>query len=376
MEKLKIVHIVEALGGGVYTYFKSLSFFFGNLSEEVETHIIYSANRGEINPLKVKEEFSPQVSLIEISMTRELSFSADIRSTINLIKTLKVINADIVHLHSSKAGVLGRLSVFLSKTNSMVYYTPHGYSFIRTDISKFKKLGFRFIEQKLNYMFNATTIACGDTEHEIASKIGKSKLIRNGVQINTIAEHCQSPRNDTLTIGIVGRITEARNPELFNEIAQRYPNYNFVWIGDGHLRDVISATNVRITGWLFDQTEVLKKLSTIDIYIQTSSWEGLPIAILEAMALKKPVIATNIIGNKDIVLHKETGFLFDKIDSQLDSYFSALENKEIRLKMGEIGFNRCKEFFDINKNFQTLYHLYREDFSLKNSKQKERSKIR
>lgn len=373
MEKIKVVHVVEALGGGVYTYFKALSFFFGNLKDEVDTHIIYSANRGEINPLKVKEEFSSHVNLIEISMTRELSLMTDIKSTVKLTKALKNINADIVHLHSSKAGVLGRLSVFLSKRASIVYYTPHGYSFIRTDISKFKKFIYWQIEQKLNFFFSATTIACGDTEHEIAREIGRSRLIRNGVNINTLLEYSTVPQNKKLTVGIVGRITEARNPELFNAIALRYPNYDFVWIGDGNLRNLITAPNIRVTGWIYNQTQVLKHLNSIDIYIQTSLWEGLPIAILEAMALKKPVIATNIIGNKDIVLHNETGFLFEKIDA-LDSYFSTLENKNTRHQMGEIAFKRCNDLFDINKNFTELFFIYKEDLRSKNSKQKVRSK--
>src|SRR5690606_33464644 len=119
-------------------------------------------------------------------MVREFSLIKDIKSTAQLVKTLKNINADIIHLHSSKAGVLGRVAVCFLKKKSLVYYTPHGYSFIRTDISKLKKNTYKFIESKMNYFFGTTTIACGDTEYEIASKIGKSKLIRNGVNIKNI----------------------------------------------------------------------------------------------------------------------------------------------------------------------------------------------
>ena len=376
MNKTKVVHIVEALGGGVYTYFKALSHFFGNINDEVETYIIYSGNRGEIDPLKIKEEFSSDINLIEIPMTREFSLTKDTRSTIQLIKTLKHINADIIHLHSSKAGVLGRISNFQFKKKNIVYYTPHGYYFLRTDISKFKRVTYRYIESKLNYFFDTTTIACGDTEHEIASEIGKSALIRNGVNIKNISKYYKTPQNIRLTVGTVGRITEIKDPQVFNNIALRYPNYDFIWIGDGHLRKIITAPNIKVTGWLFNETEVLKQLGLIDIYLQTSSMEGLPIAILEAMALKKPVIATNIIGNKDIVLHNETGFLFEEINDTLDTYFAALENKDTRLKMGENGFIRCENLFDINKNFNDLYLLYKKDLLLNNNKQKEKPKSR
>jgi hypothetical protein len=102
----------------------------------------------------------------------------------------------------------------------------------------------------------------------------------------------------------------------------------------------------------------MKELNNIDIYMQTSLWEGLPIAVLEAMAMEKPVIATNIIGNKDIVVHNETGFLFDDI-SELEAYFEILQSANIRSDFGKKGLERCAEVFDKNKNFSQLVGIYR-----------------
>jgi len=144
--------------------------------------------------------------------------------------------------------------------------------------------------------------------------MGKSCLVRNGIDIKEIVKSYSKIKNDILTIGIVGRITYARNPKLFNDIALKFPNYNFVWIGDGELNHEITAPNIRITGWMLDHKKVLNELNNLDVYIQTSLWEGLPIAVLEAMALQKPVLATNVIGNKDVVVHNKTGFLFNSID--------------------------------------------------------------
>lgn len=361
MKKIKVVHIVEAFEGGVYTYFKNLSHFFGN-NDKIETFILYSDRGNLITPSKVENEFSSDVHLIEIIMTRELSFSQDLKSTSQLIKILKKIKPDIIHLHSSKASVLGRFAhIFLNK-KCQVYYTPHGYSFVRKDISEYKRGFYKFIETTIAWLFGGVTIACGDTEYEMACKLGKSKLVRNGVNIEDIIKYYKKSENQKLTIGIVGRITEARNPELFNSIALKYKNFNFLWIGDGNLRNKITSPNIRITGWLLSERDVFKHLNTIDIYIQTSLWEGLPIAILEAMALKKPVMATNIIGNKDIVLHNETGFLFEENDDDLEKYFRLLEDEKIRKKMGEAGFKRCENLFDINKNFNDLYFIYKNDF--------------
>jgi glycosyltransferase involved in cell wall biosynthesis len=358
---LKVVHIIEALGGGVYTYFKDLSYYFGDdeIAKEISTTIIYSGNRKEIDPEKIEAEFSKGVALIKINMVRELSAVQDFKSIIQLRKELKKLNPDVIHLHSSKAGVLGRIACFLLFKRKKIFYTPHGYSFLRTDISNLARKIYWTIEKSFQQLFGGITIACGDTEYEIAKKIGKSSLVRNGINIKEVNQYASKTKNNILTIGIAARITEARNPKLFNKIALNFPDYNFVWIGDGELKTQITAPNIRITGWFMDRNEVLKELSAIDIYIQTSLWEGLPIAVLEAMALKKPVLATNSVGNKDVVVPNETGFLFNEIE-ELDSYLEILKNDKTRSHFGDNAYKRCQDKFDKNKNLKKLVTLYQQ----------------
>lgn len=356
---MKVVHIVEALAGGVNTYFKDLSFFFGDseIRDTIDTTIIYSSNRKEVDSERTRNDFSKGVSLLEINMVRHFSPLQDLKSIIKLTKELKKLNPDIIHLHSSKAGVLGRIACFLLFKKKKIFYTPHGYAFLRTDISDFSKKTYWIIEKYFQVIFGGETIACGDTEYEIASRIGKSVLVRNGIDINSVRENFIEKKNEILTIGIVGRITFARNPYLFNKIAKKYPDINFVWIGDGELNHEITAPNIRITGWMLEQSNVLRELNAIDVYIQTSLWEGLPIAVLEAMALQKPVLATNVIGNKDIVVHNETGFLFDTID-ELDPFLEILKDEKNRSDFGKKSLERCSILFDKNKNFKALISCY------------------
>ncbi|TDO83869.1 hypothetical protein EV143_101311 [Flavobacterium chryseum] len=358
---MKVVHVVEALEGGVYTYFRDLSTFFGHeeINRTFETTIIYSANRNGVSSKKVNSEFSDGVNLISINMVREISPFQDLKSIFKLIKELRKINPDIIHLHSSKAGVLGRIACFFLFRKKKIFYMPHGYAFLRTDISKTSRKLYSAIEKSFQRLFGGTTIACGDSEFEIAKKIGPSKLIRNGVDIPEIRQRFSPHQNAKLTIGIVGRITAARNPELFNEIALRFSDFDFLWIGDGELNSLITAPNIKITGWILDKNTVFKALNSIDIYLQTSLWEGLPIAVLEAMVLEKPVIATNIIGNKDVVLQNQTGFLFNNIE-ELDSYFEILKDPKTRSLFGKNALKRCQDLFDKNQNFKQLLHLYKE----------------
>lgn len=358
---MKVVHVIEALGGGVYTYFRDLSTFFGDdeINKNIETTIIYSGNRKEIDAQKIKSEFSDGVKLVQVNMVREFSPVQDLKSIFQLVKEIKKINPDVIHLHSSKAGVLGRVAYFFLFKKKKLFYTPHGYSFLRTDISSTMRNVYWGIEKNFQRFFGGTIVACGDTELEIAKEIGKAKLVRNGIDITNVQKHFAPHQNEKLTIGIMARITAARNPEMFNQIALKFPDFNFVWIGDGELKPLITAPNIRITGWILDRKTVLKELNNIDIYMQISLWEGLPIAVLEAMALQKPVIATNIIGNKDAVLHNKTGFLFTDI-SELESFFEILKSPEKRSEFGQNALARCHDLFDKNQNFKQLLALYQE----------------
>ncbi|WP_289664011.1 glycosyltransferase [Flavobacterium panacagri] len=358
---MKVVHVIEALGGGVYTYFRDLSTYFGDkeIAKDLQTTIIYSGNRKEIDPHKIKSEFSNGVNLVQVNMVRELSPLQDLKSVYKLIQELKKINPDVVHLHSSKAGVLGRIACAFLFKKKKLYYTPHGYSFLREDISKNVRKLYWMIEKSFQALFGGTTIACGDTEFEIAKQIGKSRLVRNGINMSAVHQQFDPHENEKLTIGLMGRITYQKNPLFLNQIAQRFPDFNFIWIGDGDLKSSLTSPNIKITGWILNRKKVLKELNNIDIYMQISLWEGLPIAVLEAMTLQKPVIATNIIGNKDAVLHNKTGFLFDDI-SELNEYFEILKDPTVRVVFGENAYVRCSDLFDKDKNFKELLTIYNE----------------
>ncbi|MGL2999727.1 glycosyltransferase [Flavobacterium sp. RSSB_23] len=359
---MKVVHIIEALGGGVYTYFEDLTHHFEkeDIRQKVPTFILYSDNRKEIDPQKVTQLFATLPNK-KVVMKREIHPISDLKAIQTIIRELKAIKPDVVHLHSSKAGVLGRIACCFLNIKPLVFYTPHGYAFQRTDISFFSKKMYWCIEKYFQKIFGGITIACGDSEFDLAKQLGKAEMIRNGIDITTIQKYLQPISNTKLTIGISGRITAARNPKLFNAIALQFPEYQFVWIGDGEERNQITAPNIKITGWFLEKKQVYEQINALDVYLQTSLWEGLPIAVLEAMALMKPVIATKINGNKDTVVPNETGFLFQEI-SELTTHFKNLEDPIARARLGNNAEERCKNLFDTTKNFKALTKLYEQYF--------------
>lgn len=352
---MKILHITESFASGTYIYLKNLSEFLVKNNQEV--YIIYSDKRENFNMDSVKNDFDKSINFIKIDLDKEINIINDVKISIKISKVIKDINPDVIHLHSSKASIIGRWASFLSFHKHKLFYTPHGYSFLRQDISKTKQLLFKNIEKYTQKIFGGTTIACGDTEYEIAKTLGKSELVRNGISSDKVSTFYKPNTNKKLTIGIVARITYARNPSLFNKIALKFPQYDFIWIGDGELREELTAKNIKVSGWVSNQEKIYQMINNLDIVLQTSLWEGLPIALLESSALKKPIIATNIIGNKDIITHNYNGFLFTNID-EIEPYFTALKDDQFRLEMGNNSLKVCKEKFDNKINLEGLLKIY------------------
>jgi hypothetical protein len=317
----KVVYVVESFAAGVYSFLYDLC---NSVSEDYEVVIIYSLRKR--TPENFRDDFDPRIRFIETKMCRGLNPRENIKSLIQLKKILKAEHPDIIHLHSSKAGFLGRLACFANRFDmDKVFYNPHGFSFLQTNESKFKRklfYGLEWFASKLG----GHIVACSKGEYEEALKISKKCMkINNGIDTSKIDEiisennlnEFRKKRNinnkrKNLKIATVGRICYQKNPELFNEIAKNMTQYDFLWIGDGELMDKLTADNIKITGWT-ERKQVIRELIDIDIFILTSLWEGLPISLLEAMYIGKPSIVTNVIGNKDVVKHNFNGYIANNL---------------------------------------------------------------
>ncbi|WP_139422929.1 glycosyltransferase [Chryseobacterium mulctrae] len=354
----RILHIAEAFSTGIYTYLRDLTSYMTNVdnAEKYEIVIIYS-KRDVLDESKIKDDFSDNVRFIKLQMMRNINPKDDFQSLLKLRQILKAERPDIVHLHSSKAGVLGRIaSIGIIKRNR-VFYSPHGYAFLRQDISPASQKLFRFIEMSGQFFFGGITIASGETELEFAKKIGKTYFVRNGVDFKNQRFIASIEKNKKFTVGTIGVLHTQKNPSDFNEIALKMPDIDFIWIGNGELAHQLTAPNITITGWIDTREKLLSLTSTFDVYLQVSLWEGLSIAILEAMALRKPIVASNIIGNKDSVQNGKTGFLFNTTDEAIVE-IRKLQDESLRAEMGEASYQRCRELFDKDKNFLELLKIY------------------
>jgi len=301
----RILHVVESTGAGVLTFLVDLT---NELVHDYEIYIAYAV-RPE-TPSNLSELFDPRVRLIQVEhLQREIELEKEFKVVFEIRRIVRQVQPDLIHLHSSKAGVLGRWA--LNGRRIPLFYTPHGYSFLMKDQRPIKRMLYKAVEW-ISAKGSCTTISCSKSEHMETLKLtSKAECVNNGVNIKKLNESIASikvEKDGAFTVFTLGRIAYQKNPGLFNEIALAMPDVQFLWIGDGELRDLLTAPNIRITGWL-DREEALKYAVSADAFLLTSLWEGLSISLLEAMYLKKPCIVSNVDGNRAVVRHGENGFV-------------------------------------------------------------------
>ena len=178
-------------------------------------------------------------------------------------------------------------------------------------------------------------------------------------------------------VGVVGRIVEGKGQKEFvlaaKVVIRVKPEVKFMIVGDakggkdGYYKEVEEIVkrenlerNIIFTGWRSDINNIV---SSLDIFVFTSiSPEGLPNTILEAMALKKPVIATDVSGPRDIVIDGETGFLVPPgdIKAMAEKIIYLLDNPDVAKKMGEAGRKRAEKYFDIKNTIAKIEKIYEE----------------
>lgn len=350
--KRKILHIAEPFATGVFMFVVNLA------NKQCEDYEVYIAHG--MRPLthpNYPDFFDKRIKLFRVeNFAMEINPLKDFKALLEICKLLERIRPDIVHMHSSKSGVIGRIALAFKKIPQ--FYSPHGFSFLMENDSKMKRFVYRSIEMFFS-KFGCTVVASSHGEFIEALKLSyKSKLVNNGIEMKDleIYEYKIPPAKSRKTlVTTVGRILYQKNPVLFNEIALRMPNVDFLWIGEGELRNCLNAPNICIVGW-GKREDALELLAQSDIYIMTSLWEGMSLSLLEAMCLKKVCIVSDVIGNRDVIKDKINGFICKNIDEFVNTINAVINGKVVRDKIIE------KAYMDIKAEYNTdvMYLKYNE----------------
>lgn len=357
---MRIAQIAEAYGGGVFT---SVNQLCNGLAEAGDKVLLVCSPRPEA-PSDYKAYLSPQVEVLELSMCREISIQKDLKSLVDLMRALAAWNADVVHVHSSKAGMLGRLACALLRQKAVVY-SPRGYSFLQQDCSPLKRTLYKRLEQAAALMLPGVTVGCSLDETRLAREIGAQTVhISNSIDLRMLdAAGGSRPKTaeGAVTIAFSGRISPAKNPAVFGRIATKVmalrPEARFVWIGDGDRR-MLGGAPVEVTGWRTRQEALAILKERADIYLFPSAWEGLPLALLEAQALRLPAVASNIIGNRDVIQEGETGFLCNSEEELVLRTVQLIDDAALRGRMGSHARDRVEKVFAFTRMLEQYRQLY------------------
>lgn len=339
---MKIIHLItQAEIGGAQSVVINIA---NNLCQENDVTVV-SGKSGLMWDLLDKK-----VTQIKIdSLVRKNSPLNDFLTLIKLIVIYHKINPDILHLHSSKIGTLGRLAFPAKK----IVYTIHGFDSIRVAHRNYLP-----IEKILkNRAKSIIAVSKYDKENLIKEGINKNvSVIYNGINKKVIDTVIKSPFNNKKKIVLcIARIDPPKRFDLFIDIAKLLPEYNFLWVGN-RIAPKSTPNNVICLGEipLADRYYAIS-----DLCILPSNYEGLPMAIIEAMSYGKPTVASNVGGISEIVLNDRNGFVLENIASQFAEKISyILENRDIHLRFSNCSKQIFEENLIVDKMVESYWKIY------------------
>lgn len=316
-------------------------------------------------------------------LVRPVSPGRDDRALRALRRRFRELRPDVVHTHSSKAGILGRLAAHQARVPRIVH-TIHGMSFNRTQ-PRIVQMVYAAAERYCARRSHAlVSVADAMTSQALAAGIGRPEqyeTIRSGMVVEDFDPAAQPARatrrawgvpDDAVLVGTVARLFYNKGYEQLIEVldlaVRRQPNLRFVWIGDGAARGRYEAElarrglreRVMLTG-LLPPAEMPRVLAAIDLLAHTSQWEGLPRAVVQALLMAKPAVSFAIDGAPEVVVPGETGELAALGD--LAGFAEALcrlaGDPARRAAYGQAGRRRCLAEFDYRDMVARLDRLYR-----------------
>lgn len=322
--------------------------------------------------------------LISEALVREIHPLLDLRALWQLWRYCCRYRFDIVHTHSSKTGVLGRLAARLAGIPCIVH-TVHGFAFPAAK-SKLQRQIFHAME-----WIGARCSHLVICLHEEDARICREQLklpaervaiLPNGIDLNkfspvTSREQLHTLRDkldlpvDRQMIIMVGRLWEQKNPACLVKAycsiwEQGDPGADLVLVGEGELQPQLQAlvneaglqAHVHFLGWRTDTPDLLR---ASDIFVLPSRWEGMPLAILEAMGTGLSVVVSDIPGNRHLVEHEQQGLLFPVADpaSLAAALRKLIANPDLRATLGNNARQKVEQQHDICDRIRRIEMLYR-----------------
>ncbi len=367
--KTKILHVARA-AGGIGVYIDLITRYTNDLKFE---HIV--VHEDDYETISFKNKSGNPIRTYKLNIPREINPAADLKAVIRMRKIIKRENPQIIHVHSAKGGVIGRLAAW--GTGIPVLYTPNAFSYLSTP-NPFKRFVFLSIERILKE-FNSKLLASSPSElergvKEVGFKKEKAFLYNNSIEPIEVAGLTMPRTWPDKYICTVGRPSYQKRLDMMIKVLaalkKEWPDIHLVVMGVGfyspeldRVKQLIKKyglkSNVTLLEWT-DKENVHYIISNARLYISTARYEGLPFSVIEALALGKPVVATRVDGNKDLVIDGYNGYLVEgeNISEMKNKVLEILQNQALAETFGLRSEQLFEENYNILKTIGLLENIY------------------
>ncbi len=373
MKPLRICHLITQLElGGAQ---QNTLYTLGHLNRQRFAPSLIAGEAGALDA-EARELDIPFVQIPEL--VRPIAPQLDATALKKLTASLHVLKPDVVHTHSSKAGVLGRVAAALAGV-PVIVHTVHGWGFHPGQTAA--KRGLFVALEKLVTPLTTQLIAVSQANAATGQEYGIApesafEIIHSGVELerfrnaecNGVLRRSLGLDADTPLVGMVACLKPQKQPEHFvavaAQVARIVPKAHFVLAGDGERREAVERAvreagltpHFHLLGWRRDPETVVGDL---DVLVLTSRHEGLPRVCPEAMAAGKPIVATAVDGTPEAVAHGITGFVhpFGDIEAMAASVVTLLLDRKLARRLGDAGRVRS-EAWDIDQMVRRQERLY------------------
>jgi glycosyltransferase involved in cell wall biosynthesis len=298
--RLRVLHVVEVFGSGVGIVAKTLA----ERQAEAGEQVAIAHGRCPETPAQVRGFVAAEVELFELPWEHR-SIGEQLRAGKALRRLVQAWRPDVVHLHSSFAGMVGGVALPAELPS---VYTPHGYSFTMRDRGAAKRAAFRALER-----FTARRVdvvgAVSEAEAADARRVAaaaKVCVVPNGIpELDGDLAVSRKDHGGRPRVVTIGRVAEQHIPaETATILAGLADLADVSWVGgngrDPELDDLVRSHGVEVTGWL-ERDQVQEILGSAVCCLHWTAWDGLPLSILEALACDVVVVARDIPATREIL---------------------------------------------------------------------------
>ena len=357
--KLLFISVRADLGGGPEHLMQLIS----ALGSRVDAYIACP----DEEPYATRYRSLPNATVLPVLPHRQFTLTA----MFTLLGIIKEKNIRIIHSHGKGAGVYSRVLGLLSKTP--VVHTFHGVHI--GSYKALKRAVYCFYEKAQGALTKKIIAVSAGEQTELVERLGitssKICLIENGVEGSSNPKSSAGSFRSPLRVLNVNRFDFQKNPEdlflIAKELKKRSLPIKITVIGTGErleefqrlIVDEELQTWIDLQGGTDKPRDIMRES---DVFLSTSRWEGMPLALLEAMSEGLVLVASNVTGNKDILEQGPAGLLFDlhDIDTAVQHLSWILDNPSDASALGMRGPNVIESHYSIKAMAEKTHALYRE----------------